>query len=113
MALIRLDHTPETVKLCIPLYLILPDPGRMADAPLQERKVLYLLHGLSDDGSSWVRFSSIETVARDYGLVVVDLGIVNQDGKESTPGEATVALPFRGGKPVPYPFVPPAERAAA
>lgn len=71
MALIRLDHTPETVKLCIPLYLILPDPGRMADAPLQERKVLYLLHGLSDDGSSWVRFSSIETVARDYGLVVV------------------------------------------
>ena len=40
-------------------------------------------------------------------------GIVNQDGKENTPGEATVALPFRGGKPVPYPFVPPAERAAA
>lgn len=56
MALLRLDHTPETVKLCIPLYLILPDPGRMADAPLQERKVLYLLHGLSDDGSSWARF---------------------------------------------------------
>lgn len=71
MALLRLDHTPETVKLCIPLYLVLPDPGRMAEIPLQERKVLYLLHGLSDDGSVWVRYSSIENTARDYGLVVV------------------------------------------
>ncbi|MBI2224921.1 MAG: hypothetical protein HYU44_08200, partial [Betaproteobacteria bacterium] len=26
---------------------------------------------------------------------------------ESTPGKATVAVPYRGGKPVPYPFVPP------
>ena len=71
MALLRLDHTPETVKLCIPLYLVLPDPGHMAEIPLQERKVLYLLHGLSDDGSVWVRYSSIENTARDYGLVVV------------------------------------------
>ena len=45
--------------------------------------------------------------APDFGLVVVELGIVNQDGKESTPGKATVAVPYRGGKPVPYPFVPP------
>ncbi|MDB5944857.1 MAG: acyl dehydratase [Ramlibacter sp.] len=42
-----------------------------------------------------------------YGLAVLDLGIVSGDGKESTPGEATIALPYRGGKPVPYPFVPP------
>lgn len=60
----------------------------------------------------WGKVKSTER-RQDYGLVVVDLGIVNQDGKENTPGEATVALPFRGGKPVPYPFVPPAERAAA
>ena len=42
-----------------------------------------------------------------YGLVDIELGIVNDKGKESTPGKATVALPYRGGKPVPYPFVPP------
>lgn len=71
MALIRLDHTPETVKVCQPLYLILPDPGRMAGIPLSDRKVLYLLHGLSDDGSAWQRYTSIETLASDYGLVVV------------------------------------------
>lgn len=71
MALIRLDHTPESVKVNLPLYIILPDPGRMGDRPLRERKVLYLLHGLSDDASAWQRFTSIEVIAAAYGLVVV------------------------------------------
>ena len=43
----------------------------------------------------------------EFGLVDLELGIVNELGKESTPGKATVALPYRGGKPVPYPFVAP------
>jgi acyl dehydratase len=42
-----------------------------------------------------------------YGLVDIELGITNDDHKESTPGTATVAVPHRGGKAVPYPFVPP------
>jgi len=42
-----------------------------------------------------------------FGLVDLELGIRNQEGKESTPGTAVVALPFRAGEPVPYPFVPP------
>lgn len=71
MALIRLDHIAETTKVILPLYVILPDPGKMSGIPLSKRKVLYLLHGLSDDGSAWQRFSSIEVIARDYGLVVV------------------------------------------
>ena len=29
MALIRLDHVPETVQVNLPLYLVLPDPGKM------------------------------------------------------------------------------------
>lgn len=71
MALIRLDHVPETVQLNQPLYIILPDPAKMGDLPLRERKVLYLLHGLSDDASAWQRYTSIETVAAAYGLMVV------------------------------------------
>jgi putative tributyrin esterase len=71
MAQLRIDHTPETVKVNLPLYIILPDPGRMEDIPIAQRKVLYLLHGLGDDGSAWVRYSSIETLANAYGLVVV------------------------------------------
>lgn len=44
---------------------------------------------------------------KEYGLVTLELGITNDAGTESTPGKATVALPYRNGKPVPYPFVPP------
>ena len=44
----------------------------------------------------------------EFGLVELDLGLVNEAGTESTPAKATVALPYRGGKPVPYPFVAPA-----
>jgi putative tributyrin esterase len=71
MALIRIDHVPETAQVNLPLYIILPDPGKMGEEGLAKRKVLYLLHGLSDDGSAWQRYTSIETLAAAYGLVVV------------------------------------------
>jgi putative tributyrin esterase len=71
MALVRIDHVPETVKVNLPLDVILPDPGRIQGVPVRDRKVLYLLHGLSDDASAWQRYTSIETVANAYGLVVV------------------------------------------
>ena len=71
MALLHIDHVPETVKVNLPLNVILPDPGKMGGIPVARRKVLYLLHGLSDDASAWQRYSSIETLAAAYGLVVV------------------------------------------
>jgi putative tributyrin esterase len=71
MALIHIDHVPESVKVNLPLNIILPDPGKIGAVALAKRKVLYLLHGLSDDASAWQRFSSIETLAASYGLVVV------------------------------------------
>jgi len=71
MAILRLDHVPETAKVTSPLYIILPDPGKIGDTPVAKRKVLYLLHGLSDDGSAWQRYTSIETLSNAYGLVVI------------------------------------------
>ena len=71
MALIHIDHVPETVKVNLPLNIIVPEPGGMKGKPVRARKVLYLLHGLSDDASAWQRYSTIETTARAYGLVVV------------------------------------------
>ncbi len=71
MALIRIDHVPETVKVNMPLNIIVPDPGPMGIVPVRKRKVLYLLHGLSDDAGAWQRYSSIETLANAYGLVVI------------------------------------------
>jgi S-formylglutathione hydrolase FrmB len=71
MALIRIDHTPESIGLNLPLNIILPDPPQLRSTPLRERKLLYLLHGLSEDASAWQRYSSIESVADHYGLVVI------------------------------------------
>jgi hydroxyacyl-ACP dehydratase HTD2-like protein with hotdog domain len=39
-----------------------------------------------------------------YGWVTLEIGIRNQDGRESTPGRAECVLPVAGGAPVPYPF---------
>lgn len=43
------------------------------------------------------------------GIVELEIGLRNQDGVEACPGSATAVLPIRGGRPVPYPFVPPQE----
>ena len=71
MALLRIDHVPETVKVNLPLNIILPDPGKMGGLAVSKRKVLYLLHGLSDDASAWQRYTAIESIASLYGLVVI------------------------------------------
>jgi len=54
----------------------------------------------------WGKVTEVRRTA-DFGLVDLELGILNDHDKESTPGSGTVALPYRGGKPLPYPFVPP------
>lgn len=71
MALIQLDHVPESIKVCQPAYIILPDPGQFHDIPLKKRKVLYLLHGLSDNGSVWQRYTGIEALAHELDLIVI------------------------------------------
>jgi acyl dehydratase len=59
----------------------------------------------------WGKVTGTEKLA-DYGLVEVDVGIRNDDGKESTPGKAVIALPFKDGKTIPYPFVAPVRERA-
>jgi hydroxyacyl-ACP dehydratase HTD2-like protein with hotdog domain len=58
----------------------------------------------------WARVTG-KRAAERFGLVDLELGIRNQEGKESTPGNAVIALPFRDGTAVPYPFVPPEEHS--
>lgn len=61
---------------------------------------------LGETLSVWAKVTG-KREEKAYGLVDLDLGVVNDAGKESTPGTAVVALPFEKGGPVPYPFVPP------
>ncbi|MBN2568218.1 MAG: esterase family protein [Deltaproteobacteria bacterium] len=71
MALIRIDHRPASVGVMLPLYMFMPGPGQMDELPLKKRKVLYLLHGLSDDGSAWMRNTNASILAEKYNLIVV------------------------------------------
>ncbi len=43
----------------------------------------------------------------ELGFVELGVGMRLQNDIETCPGVATIVLPIRGGRPVPYPFVPP------
>ena len=76
MALLRCDFFSDTLGLSTSLTVILPQPttaqigmtGSAGDGP---PPVLYLLHGLSDDDTTWVRRTSIERYVAALGLAVV------------------------------------------
>ena len=61
MALVRIDHYPETLQVNTAVYLILPDSEDLQARPLDQTPVLWLLHGLSDDASAWQRYTNLET----------------------------------------------------
>jgi S-formylglutathione hydrolase FrmB len=76
MALLRCDFFSEVLEVGTSMTVLLPQDsnaqvgvagaGGTGDFP-----VLYLLHGLSDDASAWLRYSSIERYAAPLGLAVV------------------------------------------
>ncbi len=72
MALSVLDFASDQLGMCTQVYVCLPDAGTLQRKPdMASRKVLWLLHGLSDDGSAWTRYSRIEKYATQNDIVVV------------------------------------------
>jgi len=65
MALIQCDFYSETLQLSTSMNVILPQPAR------DRYPVLFLLHGLSDDHTTWLRRTSIERYVEPLGLAVV------------------------------------------
>jgi S-formylglutathione hydrolase FrmB len=76
MAHLRCDFFSEALSLSTSMTVLLPQEtttqigmeGRSGDGP---PPVLYLLHGLSDDDTIWLRRTSIERYAAPLGLAVV------------------------------------------
>lgn len=76
MVHLRCDFFSEALSLSTSMTVLLPQrtttqigmTGSTADGP---PPVLYLLHGLSDDDTAWVRRTSIERYAAPLGLAVV------------------------------------------
>ena len=76
MALLQINFKSETIQMEQTLNVILPQVGLYEgekQRQIKERgfQVLYLLHGLSDDHSVWLRHTSIERYALEYGIAVV------------------------------------------
>lgn len=66
MAHLRCDIRSEVMGMTTSLEAVLPDSGRIKDAP-----VVYLLHGLSDNCSNWSRFTAVERYAAGKGAAVI------------------------------------------
>src|SRR3954463_14247195 len=76
MALLRCDVFSDALGLSTSMTVILPQPttsqiGMTGGAPAEPPPVLYLLHGLSDDDTIWLRRTSIERYVAPLGLAVV------------------------------------------
>jgi S-formylglutathione hydrolase FrmB len=77
MALLTCDFFSEALEVGTSMTVLLPQAteGQVGVASVETEQdafpVLYLLHGLSDDHTSWLRYSSIERYAAAAGLAVV------------------------------------------
>lgn len=76
MALIKCDFFSETLGISTSIHVILPQNtksqiGMGGSARKEKYPVLYLLHGLSDDDSIWLRRTSIERYVATLGLAVI------------------------------------------
>lgn len=76
MALLRCDFFSDVLGLSTSMTVILPQStsgqiGMTGSERPGASPVLYLLHGLSDDDTTWVRRTSIERHVAPYGLAVV------------------------------------------
>ena len=76
MAVLTCDFFSETLMMGTSMTVVLPQATEeqigLIDQPLEgPPPVLYLLHGLSDDHTSWRRYTSIERYAVARGLAVV------------------------------------------
>lgn len=66
MAAIQMHYSSQALSKMSELWVVLPDHWDGTPLP-----VLYLLHGLSDDASAWIRRSSIERHAGAHRMLVV------------------------------------------
>lgn len=76
MALIQCDFFSETLGLCTSMNVILPQNtesqiGLQNKSFKDKHPTLLLLHGLSDDHTSWLRRTSIERYVAPLGIAVI------------------------------------------
>jgi S-formylglutathione hydrolase FrmB len=66
MARLVCDFRSESLERNTSMTVILPEQADLSKVP-----VVYLLHGVGDDGTGWVRYTSVERYARMKGIALV------------------------------------------
>ncbi len=66
MALLRVEYASKALEMNTSFQVFLPDEG-----DLSQVKVVYLLHGLTDNCTGWTRYSSCERYARNRNVALV------------------------------------------
>lgn len=66
MAFLHGDFYSKSLEMATTVHVILPEEGELSQA-----KVLYLLHGLTDNCTGWTRYTSVERYARERNIAVV------------------------------------------
>lgn len=63
-----------TLNMCMEMKVIMPQNksnNRKSEQQPQDYRILYLLHGMTDDHTMWMRRSKIEQYVRDKNMIVV------------------------------------------
>ncbi len=66
MALLRVEYTAKSLEMATAFLAVLPDEGDLGKV-----KVVYLLHGLTDNCTGWLRYSACERYARERGVALI------------------------------------------
>lgn len=66
MALLKVEYASKALEMTTSFQAVLPDEGDLKDA-----RVVYLLHGLTDNCTGWTRYSSCERYARERGVALI------------------------------------------
>lgn len=66
MALLRVEYASKALEMNTAFQVFLPDEGELKD-----KKVIYLLHGLTDNCTGWTRYTSCERYARERDVALV------------------------------------------
>lgn len=75
MAFLELHYHSDALKTAVTVNVLLPEKAKtligMDGKQEETMKTVYLLHGLSDDHTIWMRRTSIERYAMERGIAVV------------------------------------------
>ncbi len=87
MMILNCNYNSPVLRRNTQINVVIPTPTQEGESLGSNFKVLYLLHGLHGDASSWLHYSNIRRYAQDAGIVVVMPSVNNSFYQDMAHGE--------------------------